>query len=150
MTLGLDHVTTLTIRLDEQHVVGQTPRGLRRVSPVLSGTFDGPRLRGEVLPGGADWNLALPDGSIEFDARYTLRTHDGVLISVFNQGIERSVMAKLFAGQPPEPGQPMYGRTIPRFEVADGVYGWLNRSLFAAELNLGGPNTAVLHVYEIT
>ena len=38
----------------------------------------------------------------------------------------------------------------PRFEVADSPYGWLNRSLFAAELNLGGPNTAVLHVYEIT
>ena len=61
VNLGLDHVTTMTIRLDEQHVIGQTPRGLRRVSPVLSGTFDGPRLRGEVLPGRDDWNLALPD-----------------------------------------------------------------------------------------
>lgn len=150
MTLGLEHVTTLTIRLDDQHVIGMTPRGLRRVSPIVSGSFDGPRLRGEVLPGGADWNLALPDGSIEFDARYTLRTHDGVVIAVFNQGIERAVMVKLFAGEPPDMSQPMYGRTIPRFEVADGPYGWLNRSLFAAELNLGGPNTAVLHVYEIT
>jgi Protein of unknown function (DUF3237) len=150
MTLGLDHVTTLTIRLDQQYVVGRTPHGVRRVSPILSGTFDGPRLRGEVLPGGTDWNLALPDGSIEFDARYTLRTHDGVTIAVFNQGIERSIMAKLFAGQHPDMSRPMYGRTIPRFEVADGPYGWLNRSLFAAELALGGPNTAILHVYEIT
>lgn len=69
VTLGLDHITTITIRLDEQHIIGMTPRGLRRVSPILSGSFDGPRLRGKVLPGGADWNLVLPDGSIEFDAR---------------------------------------------------------------------------------
>ena len=44
----------------------------------------------------------------------------------------------------------MYGRTAPKFEVADGPHGWLNRSLFVAELNLGRKNEAILHVYEVT
>ena len=150
MTLGLEHVTTITIQLDEQHVIGMTPRGLRRVSPILSGTAEGPRLSGRVLPGGADWNLVLDDGSIEFHARYTLRADDGTLIMVTNEGIERAVMAKLFAGQPIDMSEPMYGRTLPRFEVGDGPHSWLGRSLFAAELTLGRQREAILIVHEIT
>jgi uncharacterized protein DUF3237 len=150
VTLGLAHITTITVQLDEQHVIGPTPRGYRRVSPILSGTFTGPRLCGEVLPGGADWNLVLGDGSIEFHARYTLRTDDGTLISVINDGIEREVMAKLFAGERIDAKTPLYGRTIPRFEVGDGAYNWLTRSLFVAELTLGRPQEAILGVYEIT
>jgi Protein of unknown function (DUF3237) len=150
VTIGLELVTTMTIELGEQHVIGTTPRGLRRVSPIVSGTFDGPRLSGTVLPGGADWNIVVADGSIEFYARYTLQTHDGTLISVTNEGIERAVMAKLFAGDPVDPRGPMYGRTAPRFEVADGDYAWLSRSLFVAELKLGRPGQAILEVYEVT
>ena len=150
MTLGLELVTTLTVRLDEQHIIGATPHGFRRVSPVLGGTFEGPRLNGVILPGGADWNLALADGSIEFYARYTLRADDGALISVLNEGVERRVMAKLFAGEPPDFSVPMYGRTAPKFEVEDGPHSWLRTSLFVAELSLGGPNQALLAVYEVT
>ena len=149
MSIALEYVTTITVHLDAQHVIGQTTKGLRRVSPILGGTVAGPRLNGEVLAGGADWNLALADGSIEFYARYTLRAHDGTLISVVNEGIERRVMAKLFAGEAPDFSVPMYGRTIPRFEVAPGPHEWLMHSLFVAELSLGGPNRAVLSVHEV-
>jgi Protein of unknown function (DUF3237) len=143
-------MTTITIQLGERLVIGDTPHGLRRVSPILSGVAAGPRLTGEIIPGGADWNLVLADGSIEFHARYTLRTHDGTLISVTNEGIERSVMARLFNGEPPDFSKPMYGRTLPRFEVGPGPYSWLSQSLFVAELSLGGKDQAVLDVYEIT
>lgn len=148
--IGLDHLTTITIQLGERLVIGDTPRGLRRVSPILSGAAVGPRLTGEVLAGGADWNLVLNDGSIEFHARYTVRADDGTLISVTNEGIERSVMARLFAGEPPDLSAPMYGRTLPKFEVGPGPYSWLSQSLFVAELSLGRKDEAVLDVYEIT
>ncbi len=150
MTLGLEHLTTITVQLDDQHVIGQTPHGFRRVSPVIGGSFEGARLSGIVLPGGADWNLVLADGSIEFHARYTLATHDGVLISVTNEGIERRVMAKLFAGELADLSEPMYGRTVPRFEVGDGRYSWLAASIFVAELTLGRPAEAILDVFEVT
>jgi len=47
----------------------------------LSGeSFEGPRLRGTVLPGGsADWLLLRVDGVHELDLRATLRTDDGAL-----------------------------------------------------------------------
>lgn len=149
MALTLDLVTTLTIELADQQQIGATRFGVRRVSPIVGGSAEGPRLCGEVLPGGADWNLVLPDGSIEFDARYTIRADDGTLILVCNEGLERSTMAKLFAGESVDPTAPMYARTLPRFEVGPGPHEWLSRSLFVAELRLGGPGIAVLDVYEI-
>src|SRR5258708_34873490 len=45
------------------HDVGLTPSGRRRIVQVTGGTFDGPRLRGRVLPGGGDWLLERPHGS---------------------------------------------------------------------------------------
>jgi hypothetical protein len=35
--------------------IGATPRGTRRYYPAIGGSFEGPRLRGEVLPDGGDW-----------------------------------------------------------------------------------------------
>jgi len=66
---------------------GRTFEGTRRVIPITGGTFEGPRIRGSVLPGGADWNLARADGGGSVDASYYLRTHDEVLIRITNQGI---------------------------------------------------------------
>ena len=103
MTIGLSPVTTLTIQLGPKQIIGQTPRGLQRISPILSGTAVGPRLNGIVLPGGDDWNLVLADGSIGFHARYTVQADDGTLIMVTNIGLEREVMARMFAGERIDP-----------------------------------------------
>ena len=43
-------------------IIGQSSRGLRRVVPITGGTFEGPRIRGRVVPGGADWQVVRPDG----------------------------------------------------------------------------------------
>src|SRR5439155_17839267 len=46
--------------------------------PHHGGDFDGPWLRGSVLPGGSgDWLLLRADGVLELDFRATLRTDDG-------------------------------------------------------------------------
>ena len=41
--------------LESPIIVGDVPEGKRRVVPVSGGTFTGPRLRGTLVPGGADW-----------------------------------------------------------------------------------------------
>ena len=41
---------------------GAAPDGQRRHIPILGGTFEGPLLRGEILPGGADWQVTRSDG----------------------------------------------------------------------------------------
>ena len=58
--------------------IGAVPHGTRRTVPITGGDFEGPRLRGSVLPGGsADWLLLRADGVLELDLRATLRTDDG-------------------------------------------------------------------------
>ena len=62
--------------------IGTTARGTRRYYPGIGGSFEGPRLRGEVLPDGGDWLLTRRDGVLEQDVRTTLRTDDGAFIYV--------------------------------------------------------------------
>src|ERR1044072_6586697 len=52
--------------------VGQLPRGMRRIVPILRGTFEGPGIKGRVLPGWADWEIIAADRFSEIDTRYTL------------------------------------------------------------------------------
>ena len=63
--------------------IGRLPRGVRRIIPILGGTFEGPALKGRVLPG-ADWQIIQQDGFSELDTRYALETDSGELISVRN------------------------------------------------------------------
>jgi Protein of unknown function (DUF3237) len=113
--------------------IGILPSGKeRRVIPILGGTFEGPSLRGRVLPVGADWQIVHTDGSAELDARYTLQTDAGALISVFNRGVRTGppeVLAKLRAGEE-VPATSYYFRAVPRFETGDAGLQWLCRSIF--------------------
>ena len=113
--------------------IGVLPSGNeRRVIPILGGTFEGPLLRGHVLPGGADWQIVHADGSAELDARYTLQTDTGALILVFNRGVRRGppeVLAKLRAGEP-VPAASYYFRSVPQFETSDPSLQWLCGSIF--------------------
>jgi len=65
--------------------VGEVTGGRRRVIPIRGGTFEGPRLRGRVLPG-ADWQV-VHDGTLtELEARYLLETDSGSLVAIVNRG----------------------------------------------------------------
>ena len=82
--------------------IGATPRGTRRFYPAIGGSFEGPRLRGEVLPDGGDWLLTRPDGVLEQDVRITLKTDDGAFIYVRYAGMRHGppeVMARLAQGE---------------------------------------------------
>jgi hypothetical protein len=137
----LRFVMELVVEIDPALEVGTTPHGFRRVIPIVGGRFEGPELRGTVLPGGADWNLRRSDDVAEVWARYTLQTDDGVLISVTNAGLAHGT-----------PGTPeRYARTSPSFEVSDARYAWLTRSVFVGTLERdAGPVPAVrLRFYEV-
>lgn len=118
--------------LEPAIVVGQTPEGLKRVVPIVGGTFTGPRIRGSLVPGGADWQYVRSDGVTVVEARYLLRTDDDVLIEVHNRGLRHGpeeVMRRLAAGENVDPGE-YYFRAAPSFTAPAGKYEWLNRSLF--------------------
>ena len=118
--------------LDAAVVVGNTPVGLKRVVPILSGTFSGPDMRGTVVPGGADWQYVRADDVTVVEARYLLRTDDDVLIEVHNRGIRHGpaeTMKRLAAGESVDPSE-YYFRATPVLTAPAGKYEWLNRHLF--------------------
>lgn len=112
--------------------VGRTPKGVRRMVPILGGQFAGPSIEGIILPGGADWQLIRHDGVAEIEASYAMRTTDGTMIHIVNRGYRhgpKEVMARLAAGEEVSPEE-YYFRTTPTFEVEEGRYSWLSRTLF--------------------
>jgi hypothetical protein len=107
------------------------PAGRRIFFGASGGSFHGPRLRGEVLPGGGDWAVFRPDGVMALDVRLTLRTHDGALISMTYGGRwvrPADVRAELADPERRALVSPdrYYFRTTPLFETGDPRYGWLN------------------------
>ena len=82
----LEYVVRLNVSLGQAYSSGDNGKGTRTIIPITGGTFEGPDIKGEVLPGGADYQLAV-DGRNEVEAIYCIRTDDGVTIHVRNNGI---------------------------------------------------------------
>jgi Protein of unknown function (DUF3237) len=116
--------------------LGLGPKGLRRIIPILGGTFEGPGdgrgIRGRVLPGGADWQIVRPNGVADLDTRYTLETDAGKLVYVQNAGIRHApgdVMKRIMAGEKVDPSL-VYFRSAPVFETSAPELEWMTRSTF--------------------
>ena len=130
--------------------LGQTARGHRRIIDILGGEVHGPRLTGEILPGGADWQIVRPDGTIEVVARYTIKSKDGDTIYVQNDGLRVAtpdVLARMTRGEllPPDA---YYFRTSPRFETAAPALKWLERALFVGRA-ARTPDRVVIGFHEV-
>ena len=112
--------------------VGQIPGGRRRIVAITGGTFEGPGIKGKVVPGGADWQMIRADGFSELDTRYTLETDKGQIIYVQNAGMRHAapaVMERLLKGETVDP-KLVYFRTVPTFETAAPELQWLTRAVF--------------------
>jgi len=137
--------------LEAPIVVGDVPEGARRVVPITGGTFAGPRLRGTLVPGGADWQYLRQDGVMIVEAQYLLRTDDGVIIQVNNRGMRHgpeAVMRRLGAGESVDPAD-YYFRATPRLSAPVGRYEWLNRRIFLCS-GARYPDAVMLWFYEVS
>lgn len=117
--------------LEAPLAVGPTPSGERRIVYVTGGKFDGPRLKGRVLPGGGDWLVARPDGRAILDVRACLETDDGALIYTHYGGrlVVPSELRPLWhdrhAFAAIDPAR-YYFRIAPVYETGSAKYAWLN------------------------
>ena len=120
----LEFALQLKVTLGEAFAIENTQHGRRTVIPITGGTFEGPGIKGTIVNGGADYQLANANGRSEIEAIYCIKTDDGVYIHVRNRGI--------ITGGKDADGKPsFYFRCAPQFEApADSKYGWLNNSLF--------------------
>jgi Protein of unknown function (DUF3237) len=125
VTPRLERVFDLRVALLPEVVHGRTPLGLRTRAPITGGRVSGPRLEGEVLGGGSDWQLLRADGWLELRAEYDLRVNDGTLVHVRNHGLWHS---------PSGDWPAHYAWSTPRFEAPLGPHAWLNQAVFVADV----------------
>ncbi|ESQ88610.1 hypothetical protein ABAC460_15065 [Asticcacaulis sp. AC460] len=150
---GLELVMQLVVTCTDPETVGgasHSKDGERtEIWPIVGGRFEGPGIRGEVIPGGGDFPVVRPDGVEVIDALYRLRTDDGVQIIIHNFGLR----------YPAANGLAERYRLAPEFIAPVGKYDWLNRSLFLSTLvdvppalALAGPgqNDRMIEIYRVT
>lgn len=122
-----EHLFDVVVDLDPPLHLGSG----RVLFGAAGGTFEGSRLRGEVLAGGGDWARFRPDGTMVLDVRLTLRTHDDALLYMTYSGRWatppdlREELADPAARHRIDPAR-YYFRTTPLFETGAGKYAWLN------------------------
>ncbi len=134
MAPQLEFLMRIAAEVGELQTMGGGPLGERRVVAITGGTFEGPALKGEIVPGGADWQIVRADGVLDIDARYALRTEAGALIRVVSQGYRHGppeVLAALARGEV-VPANRYFFRTVMRFETGDTDLLWLNRTIAVA------------------
>lgn len=128
---SLAHLFTISAGIGGSDDTGEGSLGRRVRDSVGEGTFFGERLRGELLPGSADWRLMRHDITSVVDARVMLRTDDGALIYMSYGG--RIVVPPDVLAQARDPARrhllnpaTYYFRTAPTFETGAEAYRWLN------------------------
>jgi len=127
----LNLLARIALRLASPLDLGPGPMGRRKLVGIAGGTVSGGRLRGEVLPGGSDWQTVREDGSLLIEARYVIRTLDGALITVREAGVRHGppeILARVAAGEAVD-SSAYYFRTTPRFETGDERCAWLNNAV---------------------
>ena len=118
-----EHVMTLRVEVQAPLRVGRVAEGDLLIIPITGGTFEGPNLRGTVLRGGADWNTRISEDTSHVCARYWIRTDDGSVICVHNEGRLR------------DGADPTGFQTVPSFQCdLNGPYAFLARGLYAGTL----------------
>ena len=133
--LEFEYLCDLKVDVGESVTMGPGPLGERRIIAINGGSFEGPKLRGTILPGGNDWQIVRTDGVLDVDARYALRTDAGDAIRVVSQGYRHGppeVLAALGRGEDVAPDQ-YYFRAVLRFETGAPDFAWLNKTIAIAK-----------------
>ena len=148
----LSSTPIFSIRAELETIInlGHTPYGERRMIGIIGGSVNGPKLKGRILPGGADWQIIRSDGVADIKAHYVIESDAGGRLLVASEGLRHGppdVIAKLAAGEPVSPDL-YYFRTVMRFETAEPSLDWLNRILALAR-GARESNAVRLDVYEV-
>ena len=129
--------------------VGDMGRGVRRILPMLGGTFEipaqkagsfsTPQVQGTVV-GGADWQVLHGDSYSELDARITLRTEGGHYLLLRASGRRYAppdVIKRLLAGDPVQRDE-YYGCSATVIETSAPELKWMNYHQFIGNARTEG------------
>lgn len=147
--LPVEHLADFSVDLHPAQLI-PTRTGVRMTFIVRRGTVAGPKLRGELLPGGGDWLIVGEDQIGRIDVRATIRTHDDALIHYTARGVIKipaDGLARLAAAER-IPFADSYVRTTPQFETSDERYDWLN-GVVAVGYNELAPDHIDYRIYRV-
>jgi hypothetical protein len=147
---GLEPAFTVDARLGPLEDHGVTRAGHRRVVPIAGGRVVG-LFDAEILPGGADWQVVRPDGTVEIDTRYSARTSAGEYVHFRTSGVRSGppdVLAALLRGEDVDPAS-YYFRVAVRLETSAPRLDFLERSVFIASAVRGADSVAYT-AYRVT
>ena len=153
---GLEPAFTVDARLGPLEDHGVTRAGHRRVVAIAGGRVGGlpagqTRLDAEILPGGADWQVVRPDGTIEIDTRYSARTPAGEHLHFRTAGVRSGppdVLAALLRGEDVDPAS-YYFRVAVYLETSAPRLAFLERSIFIASA-VRGADSVSYTAYRVT
>lgn len=117
--------------------VGKVIDGNLNVIPIIGGTFDG-KIKGSVMPIGADWNIDKGNGIANVSAKYVLKTEDDECISIENEGVIDFLNESTI-------------KTRTKFLVDNNSqYAWLNTGVYVGALEGGDkPGEIEIKVYRM-
>lgn len=130
--------------------LGETPYGSRRIAQVAGGSFEGPKVKGRVLPGGGDWLLLRRDGVLQLDVRLTMETDDKQHIYMTYKGFRhgpKDVIDRLNKGEAVDPSL-YYFRATPYFETSAEKYAWMN-GICCVATGMRTASGPTYHVYQV-
>jgi hypothetical protein len=110
-----EYLGTLVAETGTRNLVERGPQGTRTIVQIVSGRFEGPRLKATVVAPSGDWITNRADGTYKLDVRLALRTDDGAMILATYNGV----------GQATDAGAAL--QSAPLFETGDARYVWLTR-----------------------
>ncbi len=128
---ALEHLCDLQVEVGEPVDAGVTPFGRRRFVPIVGGVVEG-RLRGRVVPGGADFQLVVEDRIARLEASYMIELENGGKVLVRNQALRAAsaeITGRILRGEPVDPGE-VYFRGHVLLETGEPSWAWLNERQF--------------------
>lgn len=134
--------------------IGDAGHGDRSTVIFKGGRFEGPKLRGTILPGGGDWETIQDhDGdqqTAHLDTRYNLLTHDGVYIFLKTTGTrtgKKEILEALGEEDKHTPDEYRMRLNL-TFESGDERYRWLN-SIVAVASSARDGTRVIYDAYQV-
>jgi hypothetical protein len=133
--IQLEPLCRLNVEVGPIVSLGMTPYGERRVVQIMGGEMTGDGMSGQVVAGGADWQVMRSDGVLDIDAHYMIRMSGGELVEIRSQGYRHAppdIMAKMARGEA-VPRDAYSFRAVIRFQTGGASFAQLNRTIAIAQ-----------------
>ncbi|KAK3689836.1 hypothetical protein B0T22DRAFT_376570 [Podospora appendiculata] len=135
---SLTFLYTVNITAGAAYKLGAGPKGFRTITVIANGTFAGPKLKGTVLPVGADWALTDANhpvnGTLFPDVRQTFLTDDGAYIQIFETGAS-------------QPDGTVFVRLT--YEASSEKYYWLNAVVAIGIIRPLPPDSLTIDTWQV-